>query len=207
MQKKEPVDLFKFYLTHLLDPKDRYNAHRRDEAVNYFLQLVYDGPKSEVLAKVPRPMNDFPLLDATYYKPDDPVMKIVNGLFLDSLRVFLTDALGHAKNDYRRVNAYRLLQPKGLSPDMLMLYHSTNILEWDSRFRATFVLESMEFFEQLQPPAKPVPEVPEMLKKIQEKALKVSESMKKAEEFEEEKEWLRFSEAAKRALTNLKTGR
>lgn len=201
--KKEPVDLFKFYLVQLLDQKDSYNNDRQDETVNYFLQLVYDGPKSDVLAKVPRPITAFPLLDRKIYQPDHAVMKVVQGLFLESLRTFLTDALGYDRNECRRVNAYTLLKSKGLSPDLLMSYHSTNILQWDRGY-PPWVLESLEFFERLQPPAKPGLEVVDSLKNLEEKCARAADEMRKQNYHEDANEFRRFSEAAKRALANLK---
>lgn len=201
---KEPVDLLRFYLAHLLDEKDRSNNVRMEETLTYFLQRVYEGPKADVIAKLPRPLLKFPMLDNRVYDLDQPVMKIVTGLFMDSLRSFLTDALSDRKEECRRINAFHLLQAKGLSNDQLMTYHTINVLDWNRRNRTPWTLESIQYFETLPDGLKPDRDVADGLKRLADLAAKEVDRWKKQGDFDEANAWLPFAEGAKRALDHLK---
>jgi class 3 adenylate cyclase len=200
--RQEPVDEFKFHLTQLLDPKSGEDGYTK-KSTDYMVQRVLEGPAQEALNKVPRSIVQFPPLDRRFYKLDEDVMRVVDKLLFESMKSYLNDALTDGKNTHRRVNAFRLLSARGLAPEQALPYHSTNLLHWDEQYQPAHVFESMDFFERLPEGIRPAGDVTESLKEIVARSEQYAKEAAERKYHDRAKEWVKFGEAAKRALARL----
>ncbi len=126
--KDRPIDPTPVYLTEILNAPGEENSPLLQEAVDFFAT-------GTGTAALPATFDRFPLLERTLLATDSPSMRLAAGPFFPRLEPWLRRAMTNPGSTTARLNAFRVLNEKGLPPDQLWRFHAAQAIDWEEVLR------------------------------------------------------------------------
>ncbi|RCK80977.1 MAG: Adenylate cyclase [Candidatus Ozemobacter sibiricus] len=127
-RRGRPVDPTPVYLAEILNSPGEEDSPLLREAVEYFVA-------GTGTAALPATFDRFPLLERGLLATDSPSMRLAAGPFFPRLEPWLRRALTDPGSTTARLNAFRVLEEKGIPPDQLWRFHAAQAIDWEGVLR------------------------------------------------------------------------